>query len=252
MRSNLGIEVNGLELNGLEVNGIEVNGIEVNGDKIDGDVLSALLTEALPDGSLSQNSVDAASFAAWFDVDPFLRGMLMKYLVICSLPEAAVLTHGDETWTGSIGLYPAWATRALDRHGQQVVSACLGVLDNRFGRHVLISVDGDGFPARTAAEAADFPLREGSFYGNLFDPSIGLWSCNGRQNPDGSVRTIDADATLRACAVAGPDGYTACKPILYAGNCVDVCNGRTCSTPDHSFTTPSVATSYIKPSYDGL
>ncbi|WP_437594439.1 hypothetical protein [Sorangium sp. So ce1000] len=94
------------------------------------------------------------------------------------------------SYSGSIGLCPEWAdplwpTRdkahnAMRASCQELVSACLLAKNNAFGERVDISARGRMLSDKAgqgraipvdATEKADYPWREGAFFGNLFNPS---------------------------------------------------------------------------------
>ena len=113
---------------------------------------------------------------------------------------------------------PAWSNGSpVALEEQQVVSACLGALVNKYGRSVLISIlgstaQGQPIPA-TPSELDSFTIREGCFFGNLFNGE-GLFV----GNDQGLLPP--AQSSLRACALAGPN---ACPPLTHLGSCHASC-----------------------------
>src|SRR4029077_13329176 len=92
---------------------------------------------------------------------------------------------------GSIGLVPRWLSHKLSRKGEEWVSACLLARVNAHATVEPISMRGNN-PALaiTEAEAMDFPLDEGSFYGNVFVPEsdpIDWHGCRGQDQASGET-----------------------------------------------------------------
>jgi hypothetical protein len=178
---------------------------------------------------LHPNSLTDDHFKKWFASDPQTANTLMKYLVKCSLPADLGMSfeYGgiNYLWPGGLGLAPHWAEgESIPEDEQQLVSACLAAHANRYGAHVPISVlgryaDGSELPV-TDDELSSFPETEGCFFGNAFRKD-GLFSANDRP-----MALTDDESSLRACAMADRTGSGAssmCAPIVFAGNCRDLC-----------------------------
>jgi hypothetical protein len=198
---------NSLTSNGLAFNGLAMNGLAFNG--------------------LATNGLSSSSFSTWFQQNPTLTNQFMKYLVRCAVATGQTRTYTDSsgtyTWYGSLGLAPSWASGSpATVEEQQVVTACLGSLTNKYGRTVSLSVlgtDALGQPiSYTSAELADFSLREGCFFGNLFT-NEGVFVGN-----DSPLLT-SARSSLRACALASTNSSTssACPPLVHIGSCQASC-----------------------------
>ena len=195
-------EDNGLTANGLAFNGLAFNGLAFNG--------------------LAFNGLSSANFNTWFGQDPANAALFMKYLVRCAVPagQTRSYTRGPTTyvWAGGLGLAPAWAGgQPATLEEQETVSACLGALTNKYARSVMVSVLGttaQGTPlATTAQENASYTLREGCFFGNLFNGD-GLFVGN-----DQGLFNYN-QSSLRACALGGPN---ACPPLQFIGSCHALC-----------------------------
>jgi hypothetical protein len=157
---------------------------------------------------------------------------LFSYMASCAF-ESDVVLEGtidgvDYEFPGSLGLAPAWEHRALQEHEQRWLSACLIARVNAYGVSVLISLRG---PHRaltvSAAEAAEYTLEEGAFYGNIFTPEtepLEWTACRGSAQAAGE----DGDLVDRDCTEATGDGTTRCG-FKFAGDCVDYASDR--STP---------------------
>jgi len=193
---------NGLAFNGLAFNGLAFNGLAFNG--------------------LAFNGLSSASFSSWFQQHPAESNLIMKYLVHCSVPAGQTRTYSDGTashvWSGGLGLAPGWSNGSpATLKEQQVVSACLGALANKYGRTVQISILGSNALGQsiptTPAELGSFTLREGCFFGNLFNGE-GLFV----GNDQGLLPP--AQSSLRACALSGGN---ACPPLTHVGSCHGRC-----------------------------
>jgi hypothetical protein len=195
-------EDNGLAFNGLAFNGLAFNGLAFNG--------------------LAFNGLSSGNFSSWFQAHPAESHQFMKYLVHCAVPAGQTRTYSNgastHVWSGGLGLAPAWSNGSpATLAEQQAVSACLGALVNKYGRTVQISVLGStahGQPIpTTASELASFTIREGCFFGNLFNGE-GLFV----GNDQGLLPP--AQSSLRACALSGSN---ACAPLTHVGTCHGRC-----------------------------
>jgi len=195
-----------------------------------GDNMNGMSPNLLGLNGLHPNGLHTAQFEKWFAADPAAADVMMKYLVKCSLPYAETLTYtaddgSTHAWPGMFGLAPRWASgKAIPEDEQELVSACVAAHANKYGAHVPISVLGeraDGSPLPVSdGELAEFPLREGCFFGNLFRKD-GVFS-----GDDRAISLGDADSSLRACALPDRSGGSAssnCAPMQYAGSCRDIC-----------------------------
>src|SRR5512143_114790 len=122
-------EDNGLSLNGLSLNGLSLNGLSLNG--------------------LSLNGLSTTDFSNWFNSDPAGNEQLMRYIVLCAVPEGESRSFRNPTtgvlytWSGWMGLAPSWSSGApATVVEQQIVSACLAAHANNYGVHVPISLLG--------------------------------------------------------------------------------------------------------------
>ncbi len=207
MASLNGLAFNGLAFNGLAFNGLAFNGLAFNG--------------------LAFNGLSNQAFSAWFDTDPAMANMLMKYMVACAVPAGQVRTYtrgGTQyMWPGLLGLAPGWASGlAATEAEQQIISACLAAHGNKYGKRVLISLLGknaQGQPMPTPSwELSAFPEREACFFGNLFAGG-GLYVGNDR----GQLNA--RESTARACALStsAAAARDACPPLVYVGSCQGHC-----------------------------
>lgn len=225
---------NGLSLNGLSLNGLSLNGLSLNG--------------------LSLNGLSSGDFKSWFQRDPNLADTVMRYVVHCAVPSGEARSYTDAgtgrsyTWTGGLGLAPAWAGGApATEREQQVISACLAAHTNKQGEHVPISVQGLGATGAripfTPEEMKDFKWKESCFFGNLFrGEGVYIGRDKGRLKANestsracsvsaGRLDTPEEDESLDDADVSA-DEETAedlertrrrCTPLTYVGRCKNHC-----------------------------
>lgn len=193
---------NGLTNNGLAFNGLAFNGLAFNG--------------------LAFNGLSSGNFSSWFQQHPEESDLFMKYLIRCAVPTGQTRTYSNGsstyTWPGQLGLAPGWSSGLpATLAEQQIVSACLAALVNKYGRTVTVSLLGHNAQGQriptTASELASFPLREGCFFGNLFN-NEGLFV----GNDQGMLP--ESQSSLRACALAGSNE---CPPLVHVGSCYTSC-----------------------------
>ncbi|QRK09314.1 hypothetical protein JQX13_03980 [Archangium violaceum] len=193
---------NSLTTNGLAFNGLAFNGLAFNG--------------------LAFNGLSSSVFSAWFQRHPEESNLFMKYLVRCAVPPGQTRTysHGGitYTWSGGLGLAPSWASGSpVTLREQQVVSACLAALVNKYGRNVTVSLLGMSAMGQripyTASELNNYSLREACFFGNLFNDE-GLFV----GNDQGLLSTNQS--SFRACALWAPN---TCPPLTHIGSCHTSC-----------------------------
>jgi hypothetical protein len=208
----------GCALQSVAGNGMTTNGLTGNG----------LCQNGLAAAGLNLAGVSTSSFATWFNTDPALANMVMGYLYQCAGSLGTWITWKNPqtglsyTWAGGLGLAPGWTGGAAATvKEQQVVTACLGALVNRYGVHVPVAIEG-----RTAAgtqlailptELTTFSVKEGCFFGNLF---TGEGVFVGLDHSSWDSKTSSA----RGCALdhqsVGPS--IDCPPLYY----VDYCSKR--------------------------
>lgn len=195
---------------------------------------NALIPNALSPSALSPSALSPSAQTAL--KDPGLGGtlsrMLVKYAVGCALTpnQSFSFTWTDalggshqETYKGSLGIAPAWATGPLNGLGKEMVSACLAGRTNYYGAQVTISMRSLQSPLKTlvgSAELAGYAYVEGAFWGNIFAAQPHISAC---------YTTADVShskAALRECATGHVDtsGVTwACGGIQIVGSCESMC-----------------------------
>jgi hypothetical protein len=201
--------------NGLALNGVVINGMVINGMVINGMVINGLGTEGLT----------SPDFINWFNQDPALNDMVMKYVVYCATnwglqkiftnPNTGV-TH---VWDGWLGLAHHWSEGSpATLAEQQLVSACLAAHVNTYGLHIQLSLLGDKATNRplyiAKGELEEYSTREACFFGNLFNGE-GLYAGNDRNS------LSPAQSTPRRCGLSQTLSGTdpECSPITRLGSC---------------------------------
>jgi hypothetical protein len=205
---------NGLAFNGLAFNGLAFNGLAFNGLAFNG---------------LAFNGLPSSDFDAWFRLNPTLADMVMRYVISCAVPSGQKRTYKDSstghtyTWTGGLGLTPAWASGSPATEAeQQLISACLAAHTNKYGVRVPISVLGrdarQAVISYTTEELNEYPKREACFFGNLFRGQ-GIYV-----GSEGNLLGA-SQSSVRACSLVNDSGgaRTECLPLQYAGHCSDRC-----------------------------
>jgi hypothetical protein len=167
-------------------------------------------------------------FVDWFNKGGIYSDIIMQYIVTCAVGagESRVWknpkTQAVHTWKGNLGLAPRWAAgEPATEAEQQVISACLAAHVNKFGAHVVMSIQGLNaleVPLPTVEDELKlFPEREGCFFGNLFTGK-GLFAGN-------DATWSSTSSSVRACGLerAKPSGEDQCPPIHHVGRCRDFC-----------------------------
>jgi hypothetical protein len=207
-----GMSANGLSVNGLSVNGLSVNGLSVNGLSVNG---------------LSVNGLRSSSFQSWFEEDPAAREGVMKYVVLCAVPQGQTRTYTSPvtkrtySWPGQLGLAPVWSQGLpAPEPEQQLVTACLAAHANKFGLNIPISVLGVNTLgqaiAYTVSELATYSETEACFFGNAFTDA-GIFAANDR------TVLHAGESTPRACGLSSKFSSTDCSPIVHVGSCREFC-----------------------------
>jgi hypothetical protein len=192
--TNNRLTVNRLTVNRLTVNRLTVNRLEFN--SIDGDGL-----ETTPEGR-----------------------ELLLYVTRCALEDGLILVAEHDgveyEFPGLLGLTPEWEFRPLFDHEVRLMSACLLTHVNAYGVSVPISLRIPELLEVEGSEAFDFPVYEGTFFGNVFGEDLEAYGCIG-DNPDVAIAN-SPDRVLRVCTDPSPD----CE-VVSLGRCRDVCETRT-------------------------
>jgi hypothetical protein len=215
------VSTNGLSMNGLSMNGLSMNGLSMNGLSMNG---------------LTAATLSSTGFKTWFDLAPTLNDVLMKYVVRCAAPASSSYSYYSATakktftWSGVLGLTPAWASGAtMSSADQQLITACLAAHVNKFAIPTPISVQGadaNGLPVVNAPnELSLFPQREACFFGNLF---TGDGFLAGIDHAAWSATTSDERGCVFDFAAVGTTRD--CPPIQVVGRCSQICQANTAGT----------------------
>ncbi|HSD37571.1 MAG TPA: hypothetical protein VLC92_08675 [Rhodocyclaceae bacterium] len=156
--------------------------------------------------------------------------MYLKYFIGCALPSNVLLETELEgeyyEFPGSLGLAPDWQIRGLNAEEERWVSACIFARTNFFGEKVQISMTSpfvNTAPGLDALneEPKNYPVEEGTYFGNLFAPVPVAYVCGANELAE---RQSLLGAHKRICALpldkTLPDGrqVTACS-FIYLGQC---------------------------------
>jgi hypothetical protein len=149
---------------------------------------------------------------------------ILAYVVQCALEEGQTLTAtvNGQTYQfpGLLGLVPQWEHQGIDEDQQRLISACLLAHVNALGVSVSISVRSHSVVTSTPQERRDYPVYEGSFFGQLFNGDTLLaYACQGGAAE--AALAHSEDRALRRCT----DDTDECA-IVAVGRCRDVCQQR--------------------------
>ena len=235
-----GIFQNGIFQNGIFQNGIFQNGIFQNGIFQNGIFQNGIFQNGIFQNGIFQNALWQTDLAAreMLRTNPATRKVL-QYIYECAMTadQSATLDPGDGTLVvlrGAIGLAPWWGEEGgtCDVSCQRWVSACVLARTNAYGLPVKISMRVPSTApehVRNAlrvddAEASQYKLREGAYYGNLFATttqtdgvvvsSPSFYACAG---PGSNI----PDITKRFCSSQGDNGIIevpgVCEPRVAGG-----------------------------------
>ncbi len=190
---------------------------------------NGLCQNGLGAAGLNLARMNASDFAAWFNQSPRLASTMMKYLYRCAAPPWQSVTWTNPgtgfryTWSGGLGLAPGWANGAAPTTDeQQLITACLAALTNKYGISVQLAIEGRSATGAQISinpgELSTYSVREGCFFGNVFAGQgffVGLdrWPFDSRTS------------SARACALDTrfEGSTTGCPPIYQVGYCRDLC-----------------------------
>lgn len=154
---------------------------------------------------------------------------LFSYIVGCAIPAGQSITARDAagvsyTFPGSVGVAPAWATRAPTVTERRWVSSCVLSRTNVYGISVSISLrhDTNVALATTVAERDQYTVVEGAFFGDVFAMPQELYACGNR------TWTPATTNGLRMCALSqsGIVGSDTDCGFTYAGRCDSACSDK--------------------------
>jgi hypothetical protein len=151
-------------------------------------VSNSLVSNSLVSNSLVSNALTSEQLATSDLVnaaltDPNSREVF-KYIVSCALPngEHIHVKSGNNHYNfeGSVGLAPEWGEPGGSCNGdcQQWVSACLLARVDYAGQKEMISMRGqDSALSTTIGERFAFPVREATYFGNVFQQPQLRYAC---------------------------------------------------------------------------
>jgi hypothetical protein len=191
--------------NALTANALTANALTAN----------ALTANALTANALTANALTANALTANGLRDPLGRELL-KYVVSCALPAGSHLSVAVDGTTysfpGSLGIAPDWGHErgSCDRSCQRWVTGCVLARVDAAGVKRTISIRGDLKALQPAPhELKSYPVREATYYGNLFAP----------QQPRYLCLSPGATSDQRVCGASLGD-----CPMTVVGSCDDVCD----------------------------
>lgn len=210
-----------------------------------------LATNKLAANKLAANKLAAAklataSFATGLPAQPLLGTAdgrdVMTYLVSCALSSTQTIsltssTGTAYTFTGEIGLAPAWNTRALTADEQRWVSACVLARTNYYGVQVMLSMRGYNTALKTTSADMTYTGLDGVFYGNLFDTTGAKeFACDGKATNTQRICADPDPASTTGLTMCGFTATGACGPAVggacdfFAGKCRITATGAIGST----------------------
>jgi hypothetical protein len=208
---------NGMSENGMSQNGMSQNGMSQNG--------------------MSQNGFGTTAFQSWFNTNPALSDVVMKYLAKCAAGAGKSYswknpsTGKTHSWSGQLGLAPGFAAGAAPTTAeQQVLTACLAAHVNKYGLNVPIAIEGRTATGTQipigAGELTTYSVREACWFGNVF---TGEGVFGGPDHSSWNAKT----STARACVfdTSYKDSPSQCAPIFQIGFCSSNCT----EDPTHTF-----------------
>ncbi|MBA2544456.1 MAG: hypothetical protein H0V17_32740, partial [Deltaproteobacteria bacterium] len=199
----------------------------LTGNALTGNALTgnALTGNALTGNALTGNALTGNALTGNGLTDGQMNREFFRYVYGCAAradQHILVTLDGQEhRFDGAIGLAPEWmspvsegGTGKCDHQCQRWVTACVLARTNAFGVPVPISIRGN-HPALSNIgpdELAQFPLREGSYYGNIFGGSLygddGRYACTGPASNEPSQ-------TARLCSNGGTEPVsTPCSIVI--------------------------------------
>lgn len=189
---------------------------------------SALVNAALADtnGVLDQNT--AGTLATTVGGQHFLR-----HAIECALDDGDSVSNpgaGPASFSGNLGLAPAWLVRGLTASEMRALSACLLAHVNAFGEQVSVSIRNPALLGVEPGEIAQYDFHEATFYGDLFASTPAMYVCTGQP----VIGEPPGDRAQRVCSDSAAPGSseTLCGFEL-VGSCNDVCDTSTSGNHDN-------------------
>jgi hypothetical protein len=162
-----------LAANALAANALAANALAAN----------ALAAHALAANALAANALAANALTSSALHDPLARQFL-KYVVSCALPADKTVTINVDgqtySYPGLLGMEPQWGERggSCDESCQRWVTGCVLARVDYLGVERLISLRGANPALRTTRDEANaYPVREATYFGNVFKKDQPLFAC---------------------------------------------------------------------------
>jgi hypothetical protein len=216
-----GLDWSVLTTNGLTGNGVAMKGLITNGLTTPGVALTERVEEILTTDAKAQ--------------------LFFSYVVSCALPVGQSVSVAGTTFEGITGVAPGWGVDGAPCDGtcQQWVCACVISRVNLLGMHVELSQrGGNAALALASGEAAAFPDREATYFGNVLTAPQKLHACRAAEDDQTLIgRPCGDGADVSGCiiSVLDDDCHTACSVL-------DPATGSfgSCTTPDDGTFVPAV------------
>jgi hypothetical protein len=225
-----GFTENGLSSNGFTENGFTENGFTENGFTENGFTENGFTENGFTENGFTENGLSAIQI---MENDPNAVEFA-QYAYSCAMPPGHHVTltiNGSPVdFDGSLGLAPEWENGPCQFECQRWISACMLARVNAYGVHVKLSLrapraqllangDTEAYNRTQYLELSDsadptldestlYPLREGAYFGNIFDSADGgngtlvhapkYYACSG---PGSSIPQL----TKRFCSGQGDD-----------------------------------------------
>ncbi len=214
---------NAVSWNAVSWNAVSWNAVSWNAVSWNAVSWNALSADALSSGGLGSGAL-AYKAQGDFPIETVSLGrQVLDYLVRCAFePGERLSFEADGTtyeYVGVAGLAPGWKDAPLSESEARLVSACVLAHVNAYGESVQLSVRSHGVLHPSKQEKKDYPVYEGTFFGNVFEEPMRFYSCQGDDSYVAGEQS--PDRALRTCADPSED----CG-VVSLGRCRDVCETR--------------------------
>jgi hypothetical protein len=232
LESENALTANALTWNALTKNSLTKNSLTRN----------SLTENSLTENSLTKNALTSPVLTPGGATEGQLARTLLRYQYSCAQPSGTsmqLVIDGVDygTYQGQLGLAPERGVDggACDETCQRWVTACVLARVNYYGVPIGISLRG-AHPALTVStdEAAAYPEREGSYFGNMFADTTQRYACAGPLSVLGAGSMRRCSAPGGGCGI---DVLASCHGCTYnpESTCEDVDGDQ---APDVCFDQP--------------
>jgi len=118
-------------------------------------------------------------------------------------------------------LAPNWYTQGLTASEKKKVSSCFAAHANKYGLMDYLDLRSPGMGLTAATYNTFYDTLEGAFFGNVFDPSVGLFSCGNASKA--SIATAQGRECTQPSTTQSGVQPSKCTGITYVGECSSVC-----------------------------